>query len=132
MRLEKEAGAYGSFAPKEKVIRIDPDAKGANAVHTLLHEWAHAQDFDMHPDEAGKKPLPYGLREFVAESASFIVGARLGFDGQTERAHSLDYILSYERDKGDFKKVAEQVQKVATRCIDELAATGMCEFAGIA
>lgn len=120
VKLEKEEGAQGSFTPRAGIIRVDPALRGGEGVHTLLHEWAHAQDFDMHPEKT-----PYRQREFVAESASFIVGAHLGFDGQQEREHSFDYILSYEREKGEFKAVAEKVAKVASRCIEELAAVGI-------
>lgn len=106
--------AKGSFNRETKVIQIRPDLSSRQRIKTLLHEFAHAVDFQMNPDSQ----LPRNQRELVAESAAFVVASRLGID---TGEYSLPYLESWLVDRSELQKVASTVQKVSQRIITMLA-----------
>ena len=112
----------GSYNLETGVICVKSDAGHLQKIKTLIHEYAHSIDFEMHPGE----DVSRNRRELVAESAAFVVCERLGLD--TSR-YSMGYIKSWLKDKDELKAVAGSVQKVSARIIGRLAESGHSEFA---
>lgn len=111
----------GSFNLETKVISIRDDLEHLQKIKTLLHEYAHLLDFQMHPeDDIGRN-----RRELIAESVAFIVSLRLGLD--TSR-YSMSYIKSWLKDKEELKIIADSVQKIAYTIITELAESSDSAF----
>ena len=104
----------GSFNLETKVISIREDLEYLQKIKTLLHEYAHLLDFQMHPED----DISRNRRELIAESVAFIVSLRLGLD--TSR-YSMSYIKSWLKDKEELKIIADSVQKIAYTIITELA-----------
>ena len=111
----------GSFNLETKVISIREDLKYLQKIKTLLHEYAHLLDFQMHPED----DISRNRRELIAESVAFIVSLRLGID--TSR-YSMSYIKSWLKDKEELKIIADSVQKIAYTIITELAESSDSAF----
>lgn len=106
--------AKGSFNLESKEISIRSDLEYLQKIKTLLHEYAHLLDFEMHPEE----DISRSRRELTAESVAFVVSLRLGLD--TSR-YSMGYIKSWLRDKNELKLIADTVQKISYQIINHLA-----------
>ena len=111
----------GSFNLETKVISIREDLEYLQKIKTLLHEYAHLLDFQMHPEN----DISRNRRELIAESVAFIVSLRLGLD--TSR-YSMSYIKSWLKDKEELKIIADSVQKIAYTIITELAESSDSAF----
>lgn len=111
----------GSFNLETKVISIRDDLEHLQKIKTLLHEYAHLLDFQMHPED----DISRNRRELIAESVAFIVSLRLGLD--TSR-YSMSYIKSWLKDKEELKIIADSVQKIAYTIITELAESSDSAF----
>ena len=111
----------GSFNLETKVISIRDDLEYLQKIKTLLHEYAHLLDFQMHPED----DISRNRRELIAESVAFIVSLRLGLD--TSR-YSMSYIKSWLKDKEELKIIADSVQKIAYTIITELAESSNSAF----
>ena len=111
----------GSFNLETKVISIRDDLEYLQKIKTLLHEYAHLLDFQMHPEN----DISRNRRELIAESVAFIVSLRLGLD--TSR-YSISYIKSWLKDKEELKIIADSVQKIAYTIITELAESSDSAF----
>ena len=104
----------GSFNLETKVISVRKDLDYVHKAHTLLHEYSHYLDFQMYPDEE----ISRNCRELRAESICFVVMLRLGYDTSP---YSMGYIQSWLRDKQELKQIADAVQKISYRIINQLA-----------
>ena len=111
----------GSFNLETKVISLRDDLEYLQKIKTLLHEYAHLLDFQMHPED----DISRNRRELIAESVAFIVSLRLGLD--TSR-YSMSYIKSWLKDKEELKIIADSVQKIAYTIITELAESSDSAF----
>ena len=111
----------GSFNLESKVISVRSDLEYLQKVKTLLHEYAHLKDFEMHPEE----DISRNRRELIAESVAFVVSLRLGLD--TSR-YSMSYIQSWLKDKDELKQKADTVQKISYHIIAELAESSDSAF----
>lgn len=104
----------GSFNLESKIISVRADLEYLQRIKTLLHETAHAYDFEMNPEE----DIPRNRRELIAESVAFCVSMRLGLDTSS---YSLSYIQSWLKNKEELKTIADTVQKVSYKIINMLA-----------
>ncbi len=104
----------GSYNISTGIISIRSDLEALQRIKTLLHEYGHAVDFSMNPDENISRPH----RELVAESVAYIVASRLGLD--TSR-YTSGYLASWGGEAGELAVVADTAQKVAMKIIDTLA-----------
>lgn len=104
----------GSFNLVTKVISIRSDLEYLQRIKTLLHETAHAYDFELNPEE----DIPRNRRELIAESVAFCVSMRLGLDTSS---YSMSYIQSWLKNKNELKSIADTVQKVSYKIINMLA-----------
>ena len=111
----------GSFNISTGIISIRDDLEAVQRIKTLLHEFAHATDFTMNPDENISRPH----RELVAESVAYIVASRLGLD--TSR-YTSGYLASWGGEAGELAIVADSAQKVAMKIIDTLAESSYFAF----
>ena len=82
----------GSYNLATGVISVRSDVEYLQKIKTILHEFAHAIDFAMHPEE----DISRNRRELIAESVAYVVSMRLGLD--TSR-YSISYIKSWLKDK---------------------------------
>lgn len=114
--------AKGSYNLESGVITIRSDLEALQRVKTILHEFSHAIDFKLHPDEN----ISRNKRELIAESSAFVVASRLNLD--TSR-YSMGYLKSWLADKDELAAVADSVQKVSAEIIDKLA--GSKDFANL-
>ncbi len=114
----------GSFNRATGVISVRADVEYLQKSKTLIHEYGHAIDFAMNPSA----DISRNRRELVAESVAYVVSLRLGLD--TSR-YSMGYIKSWLTDKDELKAVADTVQKVAAKIIDNLAGSGDAVFAAL-
>ena len=113
--------AKGSFNRETGVITVRSDLEALQRVKTILHEYAHANDFAMNPDEE----ISRNRRELVAESVAYVVSLRLGLD--TSR-YTMSYLQSWLKDKDELKTVADTVQKVSAAIIEKLAGSSDSAF----
>jgi len=111
----------GSFNLETKIISIREDLEYLQKIKTLLHEYAHLLDFQMHPEE----DISRNRRELVAESVAYVVALRLGLDTSK---YSMGYIKSWLKDKDELKIIADSVQKIAYEIITELAESSDSAF----
>lgn len=111
----------GSYNLETGVICVRSDVEYLQKIKTILHEYAHSIDFAMHPGQ----DISRNRRELVAESVAFVVSLRLGLD--TSR-YSMGYIKSWLKDKDELKIVADTVQKVAAKIINNLAESSDSAF----
>ena len=114
----------GSYNLDTGVISVRADVEYLQKIKTILHEYAHVIDFTMHPEE----DISRNRRELIAESVAFVVSMRLGLD--TSR-YSMSYIKSWLKDKDELKIVADTVQKVAAKIINNLAESTDSAFSGL-
>lgn len=114
----------GSYNLETGVISVRADVEYLQKIKTILHEYAHSIDFAMHPGQ----DISRNRRELVAESAAFVVSLRLGLD--TSR-YSMGYIKSWMKDKDELKIVADAVQKVAAKIINNLAGSSDSAFSDL-
>jgi antirestriction protein ArdC len=110
----ERTSSKGSYNLESSVISVRSDLEYFQKIKTLLHEYAHAIDFKMHPDSDIRR----NIRELVAESTAFVVAERLGLD--TSR-YSVSYIKSWMKDRKELKDIADTVQKIAYQIINEIA-----------
>ena len=104
----------GSYNLDTGIISIRGDLEYLQRIKTLLHEYAHALDFVMHPEE----DVPRNRRELIAESVAFVVALRLGLDVSS---YSISYIKSWLKDNDELKIIADSVQKISRKIINNLA-----------
>ena len=104
----------GSYNLDTHVISVRADLEYLQKIKTLLHEYAHAIDFKLHPE----MDIQRNRRELVAESVAFVVALRLGLDTSS---YSMSYIQSWLKDKDELKLIADAVQKVSAHIINKLA-----------
>ena len=114
----------GSYNIETGVIRIRSDMGYLQKIKTLLHEYAHAIDFKLHPEP----DISRNKRELIAESAAFVVSMRLGFDTSS---YSISYIKSWLKDIDELKTIADTVQKVSAQIINNLAESSGSAFSGL-
>lgn len=114
----------GSYNLETGVICVRSDVEYLQKIKTILHEFAHSIDFAMHPEE----DISRNRRELIAESVAFVVSMRLGLD--TSR-YSMSYIKSWLKDRDELKIVADTVQKVAAKIINNLAESSDSAFADL-
>lgn len=110
----------GSFNLDTKEICIRTDLSYLQKTKTILHEFAHAQDFTLNPNEDVSRTH----RELVAESVAFIVCNALGLDTSS---YSFPYLNSWARTTEELKKVIDTIQKVAFNTITLLRDGGIME-----
>lgn len=106
--------AKGSFNIETKVITVRSDLQYQQKLKSLLHELSHALDFDMHPDMT----IPRNKRELIAESCAFVICLRLGIDTSS---YSFSYLRSWMKDPKEIGEIADCVQKISSKIINELA-----------
>ena len=114
----------GSYNLETGIITVRSDLEYLQRIKTLLHETAHAYDFQMNPD----KDIPRNRRELIAESVAFVVSMRLGLDTS---AYSMSYIQSWLKDKEELKAIADTVQKVSYKIISMLAESDDSAFSNL-
>lgn len=106
--------AKGSFNIDTKVITVRSDLQYQQKLKSLLHELSHAIDFEINPDMT----IPRNKRELIAESCAFVVCLRLGIDTSS---YSFSYLKSWMKDPKELGEIADCVQKISSRIINELA-----------
>ena len=106
--------AKGSYNVTTKVITIRSDLQYQQKIKSLLHELSHAIDFELHPD----MEIPRNKRELIAESCAFVVCLRLGIDTSS---YSFSYLKSWLKDPKELGEIADCVQKISSKIINELA-----------
>ena len=104
----------GSFNIDTKVITVRSDLQYQQKLKSLLHELSHAIDFSMNPDLT----IPRNKRELIAESCAFVVCLRLGIDTSS---YSFSYLKSWLKDPKELGEIADCVQKISSKIINELA-----------
>lgn len=105
--------ARGAYHLETGVIFIKADVEYLQKIKTLLHEYAHAVDFTIHPE----LEISRNRRELVAESVAFVVSLWLGLD--TSR-YSISYIRSWLNDKNELELIEDTVQKIVEIMIKHL------------
>lgn len=114
----------GSYNLDTGVICVRGDLDYLQRIKTLLHEYAHALDFKMHPEP----DVSRNRRELIAESVAFVVAMRLGLDTSS---YSMSYIKSWLKDADELKIIADTVQKVSARIINNLAESSDSAFSNL-
>lgn len=114
----------GSYNLATGVISVREDLDYFHKIKTILHEYAHAIDFKMHP----KPEISRNKRELIAESVAFVVSLRLGVNTSS---YSMSYIQSWLKDKNELKAIADTVQKVAVTIINKLAESSDSAFSNL-
>ncbi len=112
--IAANGSAKGSYNRSTGIISIRGDLEAVQKCKTILHELAHAVDFNLNPNE----DVPRNKRELIAESTAFVLASRLGLD--TSR-YSTGYIKSWMKDENELISVADAVQRVSAAIIDKLA-----------
>ena len=106
--------AKGSYNIETQVITVRSDLQYQQKLKSLLHEFSHAIDFSLHPDMT----IARNKRELIAESCAFVVCLRLGIDTSS---YSFSYLKSWLQDPKELGEIADAVQKISSRIINELA-----------
>lgn len=114
----------GSYNLETGVICVRSDVEYLQKIKTLLHEYAHAIDFKLHPEP----DVSRNRRELIAESVAFVVSMRLGLDTSS---YSMGYIKSWLKDTEELKIIADTVQKVSARIINNLAESSDSAFSDL-
>lgn len=114
----------GSYNLDTHIISVRADLEYLQKIKTLLHEYAHAIDFTMHPEA----DIQRNRRELIAESVAFVVALRLGLDTSS---YSMSYIQSWLKDKDELKLIADAVQKVSAHIINQLAESADSAFSNL-
>lgn len=113
--------AKGSYNIETQVITVRSDLGYRQKIKSLLHEFSHAMDFSMHPDDS----IPRNKRELIAESCAFVVCLRLGIDTSS---YSFSYLKSWLKDPEDLGEIADCVRKISSKIINELVGSGDFAF----
>lgn len=121
IRYVADTSSKGSFNIDTKVISIREDLDYMQKVKTLLHEYAHLLDFEMNPGD----DITRNKRELIAESVAYVVSLRIGIDTSS---YSLSYIQSWLSDKTEIKQIADCVQKISYKIINDLAESSDSAF----
>ena len=116
--------AKGSYNIETKVITVRSDLQYQQKLKSLLHELSHAIDFEMNPDLT----TPRNKRELIAESCAFVICLRLGIDTSS---YSFSYLKSWMKDPKELGEVADCVQKIASKVINELAGSDDLAFSDL-
>ena len=111
----------GSYNLETQVISINNKIEYRQKIKTLLHEYSHALDFKMHPDD----DIPRNKRELIAESTAFVVCLRLGVDTSS---YSFSYLKSWLKEPDELKELADSVQKISYEIINGLAGSSDSAF----
>ena len=119
-----ETASKGSYNLDTGIICVRADLEYLQKIKTLLHEYAHAMDFKMHPEQ----DVSRNRRELIAESVAFVVAMRLGLDTSS---YSMSYIKSWLKDADELKIIADIVQKVSARIIQNLAESSDSAFSNL-
>lgn len=106
-------GGKGYYNIKLGDIAVRSDLDYRQKVKTLLHEYAHAIDYQMNP----AKNIAKNRRELVAESVAYVVSDRLGVDTSS---YSTGYIKSWLKNKSELKQIVDTVQKISLIIINKL------------
>ena len=106
-----EKGSY-NLMTHEISIRSDLDC--FQRFKTLIHEYAHALDFESHPLEEDDKR---NQRELVAEGSSFVVCHTLGLD---TKDYSFPYLQAWLKEKDELKNLATTIQKISSKILSLL------------
>ena len=114
----------GSYNLDTGIICVRADLEYLQKIKTLLHEYAHAIDFKLHPEP----DVSRNRRELIAESVAFVVSMRLGLDTSS---YSMSYIKSWLKDADELKIIADTVQKVSARIINNLAESSDSAFSNL-
>lgn len=114
----------GSYNLDTGVICVRGDLDYLQRIKTLLHEYAHAIDFKLHPGP----DVSRNRRELIAESVAFVVSMRLGLDTSS---YSMSYIKSWLKDADELKIIADTVQQVSARIINNLAESSDSAFSNL-
>lgn len=120
----KGTASMGSYNLETGVICVRTDLEYLQKIKTILHEYAHAIDFKMHPEP----DVSRNRRELIAESVAFVVSMRLGLDTSS---YSMGYIKSWLKDTEELKIIADTVQKVSARIINNLAESSDSAFSDL-
>lgn len=116
-----ETASKGSYNLDTGNICIRADLEYLQKIKTILHEYAHAIDFKLHPEP----DISRNRRELIAESVAFVVSLRLGLDTSS---YSMGYIKSWLKDTEELKIIADTVQKVSAHIINNLAVSSDSAF----
>ena len=111
----------GSYNLETHVISINNKIEYRQKIKTLLHEYSHALDFKMHPDD----DIPRNKRELIADSTAFVVCLRLGVDTSS---YSFSYLKSWLKEPNELKEIADSVQKISYEIINGLAGSSYSAF----
>lgn len=111
----------GSYNLETHVISINNKIEYRQKIKTLLHEYSHALDFKMHPND----DIPRNKRELIAESTAFVVCLRLGVDTSS---YSFSYLKSWLKEPDELKEIADSVQKISYEIINGLAGSSDSAF----
>lgn len=106
--------AKGSYNLETQVITVRADLEYRQKIKSLLHELSHAIDFSMNPSNE----IPRNKRELIAESCAFVICSRLGMDTSS---YSFPYLKSWMNDVKEIGEIADCVQKISAKIINELA-----------
>lgn len=117
--------AKGSYNIDTKIITVRSDLQYQQKLKSLLHELSHAIDFEMNPDLT----IARNKRELIAESCAFVVCLRLGIDTSS---YSFSYLKSWMKDPKELGEIADCVQKISSKIINELAESGDFAFSDLA
>lgn len=113
--------AKGSYNRETGKICVRGDLDYLQKIKTLLHEYAHAIDFKLHP----KSDVKHNQRELIAESVAYVVSENLGLD---TGSYSISYINTWMGDKDGLKSIADTVQKISAQIINNLAESSDSAF----
>ena len=113
--------AKGSYNRETGKICVRGDLDYLQKIKTLLHEYAHAIDFKLHPESDVK----HNQRELIAESVAYVVSENLGLD---TGSYSISYINTWMGDKDGLKSIADTVQKISAQIINNLAESSGSAF----
>ena len=116
--------AKGSYNLDTQVITVRSDLQYQQKLKSLLHELSHAIDFSMNPDLT----IQRNKRELIAESCAFVVCLRLGIDTSS---YSFSYLKSWLKDPKELGEIADCVQKISSKIINELAESGDFAFSDL-
>lgn len=114
--INEVAGAdnNGSFNLDTMTITVRSDMEYLHRIKTLLHEVAHAVDFETDSNNN----IPRNQREMIAESVAYVISSRLGIDTSE---NSMYYIKSWIKDKEELRIISNRVQIISDRIIKMLA-----------
>jgi antirestriction protein ArdC len=123
---ERMIAASGYFDIRTSAIWHQPALSLDGRASTVLHEMAHALDYDAHRDRA--ESFDYrahrGERETVAEAVAYVAADHFGLDTGTE---TFAYVASWARDKATLKARMGEIQTLSDRLITQLEAAEVRE-----